>query len=103
MRKITYKAIVAFEQNRPFTSGNTAVKVDDKCGVPETGLYLHGHKIAYKLNGTLFIDACGWLTNTTKERLNGIDGVSINQKDYQWFLNGRQWGGSLVAVDGFGI
>jgi hypothetical protein len=40
----------------------------------------------------------GWFSNTTKERLNAIDGVSVYQKDWNWYLNGEQWNGKLIDV-----
>jgi hypothetical protein len=48
-----------------------------------TILRLHGNAIAYRYNDperTLSITNCGWFSNTTKERLNGIPSVSIKRK-----------------------
>jgi hypothetical protein len=60
-----------------------------------------GNAIAYRYNDpekTLRITNCGWFSNTTKERLNAIDGVSIQQKNYEWFLNGEKWEGELIDI-----
>jgi hypothetical protein len=97
MKKVTQQAIRKFLDAQPFKSGNTQVHV-----LPNvTVLSLHGNEIAYKYNNpenTVSICACGWLSNTTKERLNGIPGVSIHQKNYQWYLNGQKWDGQLIDV-----
>ena len=106
MRKITKEAVNAFENGHNMNKQNMSVehRLDwdgsDKVAISE--MRLHGNLIARTVNGTLFIDNCGWATNTTKERLNGLEGVSIHQKDWQWYLNGRAWGGSYVCVDGYG-
>ena len=76
MRKITEQSISAFNNNKAFNSGNTAVYVDGN----NTLLRLHGNLIAKKENGILSVCCGGWMSNTTKERLNGLDGVSIYQK-----------------------
>jgi hypothetical protein len=40
------------------------------------------------------------MTTTTKERLNGLNGVNIHQKDFQWYLNGEAWNGVAILVAG---
>jgi hypothetical protein len=60
---------------------------------------LHGNLIAkIDADGTLAITNAGWFTNTTKERLNGIPGVSICQKKGDWYLNGRKWDGGWITI-----
>lgn len=83
----------AFERGESVKVGNTYT--DGKA------LYLHGNKIAEMRNGELWISNAGWSSNTTKERLNGLDGVSIYQKNYEWFLNDKPWDGSWVNVEEF--
>jgi hypothetical protein len=46
----------------------------------------------------MYITDCGWRTRTTKERLNGLEGVNIVQRDFQWYLNGVVWDGSPVFI-----
>ena len=96
MRKITRLAVDAFLSATPFKQSNTEVIVGDII----TDLVLHGNTIATKFNGSgnIFITNCGYQTNVTKERLNGIPGVSISQKNFQWFLNGVLWDGSIVKI-----
>ncbi|MDB4461684.1 hypothetical protein N9043_01890 [bacterium] len=85
MRKITQAAVSAFYSDVNFKSGNTVVTA----GVGLiTEMKLHGNVIARKKDGKVEINNCGWETNTTKERLNGLNGVKINAKNKIWFLNG---------------
>lgn len=98
MRKITKEAIKAFYSAEKFSSSNTVVEV-----LPNvTILKLHGNTIAYRYNDperTLSITNCGWFSNTTKERLNAIDGVHIVQKKGIWYLNGKEWDGNLIDIN----
>ena len=97
MRTITSEAVVAFNEALPFKKSNMEIEV-----LPNvTIMKLFGNSIAYKYNDpkrTISITNCGWQSNTTKERLNAIDGVSINQKSGQWFLNGKEWDGNLIDI-----
>ena len=97
MRTITQNAIDKFLNAETFKSSNTQVEV-----LPNvTILKLFGNPIAYQYNDpekTLSITNCGWKSNTTKERLNGIPNVSISQRSGKWFLNGAEWDGKLIDV-----
>ena len=97
MRKITKESIEAFNNSTPFKKANMEIEV-----LPNvTIMRLHGNAIAYRYNDperTLSITACGWQTNTTKERLNAIDGVNIRQKSWKWYLNGEEWDGELIDI-----
>ena len=100
MRKITEDAIRAFEQHKKFKRGNTEVEVS------ESGLFadlkLHGNTIASSgVFEGLMISSAGFNTATTKERLNGFDEVNIQQKNFIWYLNGREWSGEWVEVVNF--
>jgi hypothetical protein len=67
-----------------------------------TVLKLHGNEIAYLYNDpnkTLSISNCGWFTPTTKERLNALPNVHIQQKNYIWYLNGKEWNGDLIDIN----
>lgn len=95
MRKVTEKSIEAFNNNANFKLSNTEVIAED--GV--TKLVLFGNVIAIRdANGDLFITSCGWRSATTKERLNGLPGVSISQRKGDWYLNGNKWDGQLIQV-----
>jgi hypothetical protein len=97
MKKITSEAVNAFMQGRSFKKGNMQVYKF----LNVTVMALHGNEIAYRYNDperTLSICARGWLTNTTKERLNALPGVNIYQRNWQWYLNGVQWDGNLIDI-----
>lgn len=97
MREITKESIIAFLHSRTFNKQNMSVRV-----LPNvTVLELHGNAIAYLYNDherTLSITNAGWESNTTKERLNALSGVSISQKNWKWYLNGTLWDGSLIDI-----
>lgn len=97
MRQITKNTISCFMQGIATKQSNTEVKV-----LPNvTVLLLFNNEIAYRYNDpqrTLSITNCGWQSNTTKERLNGLPNVSICQKKGQWYLNGEEWNGELTEV-----
>ena len=98
MRKITKESIDAFLSAKKFRKSNMDVEV-----LPNvTVLKYQGNSIAYRYNDpkkTLSITNCGWFSNTTKERLNGLPNVSIIQKNFIWYLNGKEWNGQLKDVN----
>ena len=95
MRKITSEAQYAFLNRQNFKKGNTQVKQYDEVSA---SLYLHGNEIAWMNSEGIFISTCGYFTNTTKERLNGLLGIHIQQKDWEWFVNGEPWDGSALRI-----
>ena len=97
MRKITEESVNAFMNARKFKKANMEVEVLSNVTI----LKLHGNPIAYRYNNpsrTLSITNAGWETNITKERLNAIEGVSIYQKNWVWYLNGKEWDGKLIDI-----
>jgi hypothetical protein len=101
MKKITSPSTDAFLNGRAFKRENMTIEVQPNVTI----MRLYGHPIAYLYNDperTLSISACGWLTNTTKERLNSLPGVRIHQKNWQWYLNGMEWDGKLIDVNKLG-
>lgn len=96
MRQVTNDAVNAFMNDRKFGSSNTTVEVIEHASY----LKLHGNIIAVKYSdGKLSISNCGWFTNTTKERLNALPNVHIQQKQGIWYLNGRVWDGKLIDIN----
>lgn len=90
MKQITRDIIFAFN--------NGFVK---KIGSTETdgiSLWVDGNKIAEKRGTELWITNAFWNSIKIKERLNGLQGVRINQKNGQWYLNGLEWDGTWVQV-----
>jgi len=95
MRKITSEAVDKFLSKTPFRKSN--MSVEESSGVYK--LKLHGNTIAtIDELGVLSISNAGWASNTTKERLNGIPGVHIKQKNWNWYLNGQEWDGSWKRI-----
>ena len=96
MRKITREAVDKFLSKEPFKKSNMQV---ENAGGGYWKLKLHGNTIASidEFN-MLSISNAGWSTNTTKERLNGLPHVRINQKNWNWFLNGTEWDGRWTRV-----
>lgn len=88
MRIVTSRVCSAFLNGYKLKVSNT--ETDGQ------SLWLHGNKIAKKVNGEIWITSAGWETNTTKERLNGLPNVSISQKKFKWYLNGKEWDGSWI-------
>ena len=90
MRKITETTATAFMNHTPMTQANTAVIVSDN----EVCMTLHGHTIAKydKTTKNLWFNSCGYQSQTTKERLNGILKVygfintNIIQRNGQWYI-----------------
>jgi len=98
MRQITKESVRAFMNAEKFNKSNMSVEV-----LPNvTILKYQGNSIAYKYNDpkqTISITNCGWFTNTTKERLNALEGVSIYQKNFVWYLNNKEWNGELITIN----
>lgn len=95
-RKITQDAISAFMSGQKFNRDNTTVFVGE---TGTSSLHLHGNLIARRFPcGRLEIGNGGWSSNTTKERLNGIPGVSVCQRKGVWYLNGVEWDGWWIQV-----
>ena len=103
MRQITEQSVRAFLNAEKFNKSNMSVEVEPNVTV----LKYQGNAIAYKYNdteGTISITNCGWESNTTKERLNGVillSGVNIKpiyQKNFVWYLDGKQWDGELIDL-----
>jgi len=97
MRKITEQAVNAFMNAQEFKSSNTRIEVLTNVTI----MYLHENAIAYRYNDpekTISITNAGWKTNTTKERLNDIPNVNIYQKKGVWYLNEKEWDGSVIDI-----
>lgn len=95
MRKVTQEIARAFLNGETRIVGNSMTDGEK--------LFLHGNLIACKrmagqTKDGLYITNAGWPSNTTKERLNGLPGVSIYQKKGVWYLNGNEWDGSFAKI-----
>ena len=94
MKTITEKAVSNFLNGKNFKSSNTVVEIQEN----KSTLKLHNNSIAILENNKLSISNCGWFSNTTKERLNGLPNVTIKQKKGIWYLNEIEWDGNLIEI-----
>jgi hypothetical protein len=95
MRKITREAVDKFLAKEPFKKSNMQVEVTYNIA----RLKLHNNTIAtIDELGMLSVSNAGWESNTTKERLNGLPGVHVKQKNWTWYLNGNEWNGAWTRV-----
>lgn len=88
---ITKNVVMAFLNKSSKAISNTSTN--------GTSLFLHGNEIARHGKNGLEITDAGLPTVTTKDRLNALPGVSINQKNGKWFLNGKLWDGKWTVVN----
>lgn len=95
-RKITQDAVRAFMSDTNWRRDNTEVRTSGD----STRMYLHGNCIARRFpqTGDIHVSDGGWQSATTKERLNGIPGVRVHQRDHQWHLNDKPWSGSWTDI-----
>ena len=91
MRQVTTQIIDSFMSGESKKISNS--QTDGK------SLYLFNNKIAEHREDGLYITNANWMSNTTKERLNGLPNVSIQQKKGKWYLNGNEWDGSWIKVN----
>lgn len=100
MRKITKESVAAFLEGKTLNKKNMRVehRIGTSSGKIEAFMYLHGNMIANKGEGFLYISHCGWQSNTTKERLNGVLGAlklnGIHQSNWTWYLGGEVFQGN---------
>lgn len=98
MRQITRNACAAFMQGQHFERSNTHVFQE-----PYTRFWhleLFGNCIAKRTeSGRLQISSAGWNTTTTRERLNGLPGVSVYQRRGVLHLNGAPWDGDWIDIN----
>ncbi|TXG76309.1 hypothetical protein E6Q11_04830 [Candidatus Dojkabacteria bacterium] len=95
MKQVTRNAVNTFNNKGNGTFNNTKVVTEN--GV--TSMFLFGNKIAEEKEGILRITNAGWESNTTKERLNALNGVQISQKNFVWYLNGEEWNGNWKQIN----
>jgi len=96
MSKIDEDAAYSLMWGLPFNRGNTKVNVYSD-GSRE--MILHGNCIAWiTYDNRMYISHSGWMTKTTKSRLNALPSVAIRQRDFMWFLNGDYWTGTRTEI-----
>jgi hypothetical protein len=82
MRKVTERIKKAFEQGKALKIGSTRTN--------GTSVFLHGNEIIRRdVSGLVFATLAGWNTPTTRERVNGIAGMSFHQVNFEPCLDGE--------------
>ena len=93
---LTYEQVLSWlgdKESRKLAHNTTVTRFTDMLVV-----HYHGHPIVTLLPEKTIINVCGWYTATTKHRMNWFHGVSVYQKNYQWYINGDEYlGGEIVA------
>lgn len=93
MRQITAETNYAVQHKENFSKSNMIVRYDKEQNISD--VFLHGNRIAkYDYSTQLLeLSTCGWETNTTKDRLNGLLDLFnlgyIHQKDYVWYYTDK--------------
>ena len=91
MRIIDEESAQAFINREKYKNGNTVCKDEADWGFT---MSLHNSRIAQYIDGRFFLSDAGWLTRTTKARLNGIltalrTPYCIYQRNGDWYFNDR--------------
>jgi|TARA_R100000084_G_scaffold69423_1_gene30694 hypothetical protein len=104
MAQIDIDAAYALMNKIPFKRGNTVVTHTEYPEGTASEMLLHGNLIAWitPRSQQLWISHSGFMTRTTKNRLNALPNVHIVQRNYMWYLNGSYWGGTSQYI-GSGI
>ena len=87
MRQVTIEIVKAFVDNSNKRISNSEVVSNGEF----TKLYLFGNLIARKeiATGKTEVSMAGYPSLTTRERLNGLPGVNVYQKQGKQYLNGE--------------
>ena len=95
MRAISIKTANALLNYKNTKTSNTIVWQDSE----GSHMSLFGNEIAWvTLDGSLYITDCGWVTNTTRDRLAAILRLPLNIRKGAWVLNGEPWDGRPKLV-----
>ena len=87
MRKIEQLMNQAITDSKDWQQDNTSVFTTGG----STSVFLHGHEIARITYDGVSLNNKGWLTKTTKSRMNAIlkehgAGDYVCQKNFKWFI-----------------
>ena len=101
-RMITCDAVDSLYRHEYFKRGPNGLTTVEQCAMGST-LKLHGNPIAFLeysfKGGRLFVCDGGWESRTTKERLNGLPGVSVHHAKHVFYLNGKEWNGAWALTN----
>ena len=97
-RKVTENVVGAFNWNEEAKQSNTESRRSYRNSLR---LELYGHCIAEKFDNEtgIWVDCCGYPTNTTFDRLRYVSGVeSLTYKKGTIYLNGEEWDGKRKYI-----
>ena len=95
-KQVSKDAARALMNHEKFKRGNTKVEVDSD-GAAYLKLF-HNTIACHEADGTLKITNAGWSSVTTKDRLNALPHVNIDQRNYTWYLHDEEWDGDWDIV-----
>ena len=109
MRQIDQDMINAVRNKIAWSKSNTLTTFDNT--IENCFIYLHGNHIAtYKYaDGSLTLKDGGWQSRTTKRRLNALlsaftfNGLSVVQKNWNWFLKDNDFNRTVPFVSGMTV
>lgn len=92
MRLITMEMSDAVHSRRYYKKSNTEVIIDNS----NASVYLFENQIIQTDGEEVVYDSCGYKTNTTKERLNGLmpQGYTIIQQQSEWHIS---YNGNIIG------
>lgn len=95
MRTIESKILSAIDRKKPLrVTRNGATHDEVFIGIRVIYVFLCHYAIAEIRENTITLSACGYLTNTTKSRLNAIarhfNLPTISQRDFTWYWSDGQ-------------
>lgn len=107
MARTTVKAMLANVEHvgKPKLIANNTVRYTRPNG--DTCVRLHRTDVVTRrADGSTVLTSGGWRTTTTKDRLRsyGPDGVTVFQRDHEWFICKRgDWDNAIPFEDGLVI
>jgi hypothetical protein len=96
--RISQKAADAFMNGKAGrVSDNTVITIDGTV----VQMRLFENLIALKLSDRILVSNGGYMvmSNTTKDRLNALPGVSVVVRGKKAYLNGEIWDGSWASIN----
>jgi len=81
-------------------ANNTYLTVREDGGF---GIKLHNTEVVIHYPDRVVLDSGGWLTVTTKSRMNEFTDLRIYQDNYDWFVDGIVSNTSIPFTDGMTI
>ena len=75
--------------------GNNTFEVTYKDGCRAIRLH-RTDVVTFRVDHAVVLNTDGWLTTTTKNRINKYSPARVFQKDYVWYVQSAKWRGATV-------